>query len=177
MGHRPCYQALISCGFWPGCGAPLRRQAPETTSSRSCTSLRTRQGHGDLSPPLPASACAESLLLFAVRARVHSGPELCKFRTPLLGDSRLCGIPSACSVVCTFASALVPSVAFSCSVNPACAGLLSVPLVRAFVSSVSLLDPPQRELHLSGPWTPLRGLLHPIRSNRPPDGDCIACLS
>ena len=127
---------------------------------------------------------------------------------------------------CTFASALVPSVAFSCSVNPACAGLLSVPLVRAFVSSVrswtplsegapsfwavdspSGASPPhpvqpspgrrlyrvslmsacvrgfcpwtlsQRESHLSGPWTPPRGLLHPIRSNRPPDGDCIACLS
>jgi hypothetical protein len=142
--------------------------------------------------PLPASACAESILLSASHTRAHSWLGLRKsFLAPPARD-RLC------SVLCTLAPAPVLSFASSgmCLLREippawdrfACASC--VRLFRAFApglpirgSSVCLgrglplggfstpygptvwgirpWTPSQRELRLSGPWSPPRGLLHP----------------
>jgi hypothetical protein len=66
--------------FLAGGVEPLRRQDSETTA---CMYLQTRQGSGELSPPVPASACAESHLLSASHTRVRSCLELRKFMTSL----------------------------------------------------------------------------------------------
>ena len=166
--------------------AGVRGAAEETTSSRSHTSLRTRQASGELATFLQTSACAGSFLLAVSHTRVHSSPELIKFRTPLLGDSRPCGIPSALYCARSLHWSRAPQAQiFPCSVIPACAGSLRVPLMRAlvsgvrceFVSSVRFWTPSHREIRLYGPWSLPRGLRHPLQSNRSPNGDSLACIS
>ncbi|KAJ1475868.1 hypothetical protein T484DRAFT_3141975 [Baffinella frigidus] len=136
-----------------------------------------RQGSGELSPPLQASASVESPLLSASHTRAHSclGPR--KFRTSRAPPAR----DRVCSVPCALASAPVLSFAGS----GVC--LLRESRLRGIASRVShdcfvLFGAFARGLPLRGSSAflgrglPHRGLLHPIRSNRPSDGDCLACF-
>ena len=117
-----------------------------------------RQGSGELSPPLPASLCAESFLLFASHTRTAS------FGTSLAPPAR----DRFCSVLCTLASAVVVSVARlgtfllresrlrgidSCA-SHACVCLDSL-LRRSLLRRSSVFRA----------WTPPPGLLHPLRSS------------
>ena len=116
-----------------------------------------RQGSGELPPPLPASPCAESLLLFASHTRTAS------FGTSLAPPAR----DRFCSVLCTLASAVVLIVA-----------RLGTFLLREFrlrgidsraphacVCLHSLLRRTSVFLFLFRAWTPPPGLVHPLRSS------------